>query len=75
MMQIYLKMTETLENGYSSESTQEELSNEYQDDMVQMVFKDLCILVLLAKVISLSIERVNEVYLCEHRCEALIDRC
>ena len=29
-----LKMTETLAYGYSSESTQWELSNEYQDDMV-----------------------------------------
>ena len=29
-----LKMTETLANGYSSESTQRELSNEYQDDRV-----------------------------------------
>ena len=29
-----LKMTETLANGYSSESTQRELSNEYQHDRV-----------------------------------------
>ena len=28
------KMTETLTHGYSSESTQGELSNEYQHDMV-----------------------------------------
>ena len=28
------KMTETLEYGYSSESTQWELSNEYQQDRV-----------------------------------------
>ena len=28
------KMTETLANGYSSESTQWELSNEYQHDRV-----------------------------------------
>ena len=28
------KMTETLAHGYSSESTQQELSNEYQHDMV-----------------------------------------
>ena len=44
MMQKTWKMIETLENGYSSESTQStqrELSNEYQHDRVQMVFKDL----------------------------------
>ena len=29
-----LKMTETLAHGYSSESTQQELSNKYQHDMV-----------------------------------------
>ena len=29
-----LKMAETLANGYSSESTQRELSNEYQHDRV-----------------------------------------
>ena len=28
------KMAETLEHGYLSESTQRELSNEYQHDMV-----------------------------------------
>ena len=28
------KMTKTLANGYSSEYTQRELSNEYQHDMV-----------------------------------------
>ena len=43
-------MTETLENGYSSESTQQDLSNEYQHDRVQMVFKNICILVLWTKV-------------------------
>ena len=35
-------MTENLANGYSSESTQRELSNEYQDDRVYMVFINLC---------------------------------
>ena len=45
-------MTETLANGYSSESTQRELSDEYQHDRVVMVFKNLCILVLWAKVAS-----------------------
>ena len=42
-------MVETLANGYSSESTQRELSNEYQQDMVKMVFKNLCVLVLWTK--------------------------
>ena len=47
-------MTETLAYGYSSESTLRELSNEYQHDRVQMVFKDFCILVLWTKVTSAS---------------------
>ena len=37
-------MTETLANGYSYESTHQELSNEYQHDKVKMGFKDLCVL-------------------------------
>ena len=45
-------MTETLANGYSSESTHWELSNEYQHDRVEMVFKNLCILVIGTKVAS-----------------------
>ena len=45
-------MTETLTNGYSSESTQRELSNEYQHDRVWIVFKKLCVLVLWTKVAS-----------------------
>ena len=52
MMQNTWEMTETLANGYSSESTQRELSNEYQHDMVWMVFKDLYILVLWTKLAS-----------------------
>ena len=40
------KKTETLANGYSTVSTQLELSNEYQRDMVKKYFKYLCILVL-----------------------------
>ena len=51
-------MTETLAHGYSSESTQQELSNEYQHDRVTMVFKNLSILVLWTKA-SLTAERVN----------------
>ena len=46
------KMTETLANGYSYESAQRELSNEYQLDRVQMVFKNLCVRVLKTKVLS-----------------------
>ena len=45
-------MTKTLANGYSSESTQRELSNEYQHDSVLIVFKDFCILVSWTKVAS-----------------------
>ena len=44
--------TETLAHGYSSESTQQELSNEYQHDKVEMVFKNLWILVIWTKVAS-----------------------
>ena len=46
-------MTETLANGYSSESTQRELSNEYQHDRDKMVFKNLCVLMLWTKVASI----------------------
>ena len=34
-------MTESLTYGYSSESIQREISNEYQHDRVKMVFKNL----------------------------------
>ena len=44
------KPLKPLANGYSSESAQQELSNEYQHDRVLMVLKNLCILVLWAKV-------------------------
>ena len=46
------KITETLANGYSSESTQRELSNDNQDDRVSMVFQESCILVRWTKVVS-----------------------
>ena len=49
-MQKSLKITEALAHGYSSESTQRELSNEYQHDRVQIVIKNLCILVLWMRV-------------------------
>ena len=45
-------MTETLANGYSYESIQRELLNEYQHDRVSMVFENLCVLVLGTKVAS-----------------------
>ena len=51
-------MTETLANGYSSESTQRELFNEYQHDRVKMVFKKSLHPCALEKS-CLSIERVN----------------
>ena len=43
-------MTKTLANGYSSESTQWELSNEYQHDRVWMVIKNLGVIVHQTKV-------------------------
>ena len=52
MMHNSLKVTETLTHGYSSESTQQELSNEYLHDRVSMVFKDIGVLVLWIKVAS-----------------------
>ena len=54
MMQNPWKMTETLTHGYSSESTQLELSNIYQHDRVSMVFRNLCVLVLWIEVASAS---------------------
>ena len=54
MKQNNSKMTETLANGYSSESTQRELSNEYQYDRVSTVFRKLCIFVLWMEVASAS---------------------
>ena len=55
-------MTETLANGYSSESTQRELSNEYQHDRVRMFFKNVCVVVLWAKVAS-ALEGLNNMRL------------
>ena len=45
-------MTENLAYGYSFESTQRELSNEYQHDRVWMVFQNLCVLMLRTKAAS-----------------------
>ena len=50
-------MTETLAHGYSSESTQHELSNEYQHDRVYMFFQNLSGIVLWMKV-ALAWERL-----------------
>ena len=42
-------MTENMANGYSSESTQQELSDEYQHDRVSMFFKNFASLSLAVK--------------------------
>ena len=58
MIQESWKTTETLANWYSSESTQSELSNEYQHGRIKMVFQIYlhpCIL----DESSLSIERIT----------------
>ena len=55
-------MTETLSYGYSSESTQQELSNEYQHDRVWTIFKNLCILVFWTKV-ALALEGLTLILL------------
>ena len=52
-------MTETLAYGYSSESNQRELSNEYQHDRVKIVFNSLCVLVLWTKGAS-PLERLEK---------------
>ena len=43
-------MTKIMAYGYSHESTQRELSNEYQDDRVKMDLRNICIMVLWTKV-------------------------
>ena len=43
-------MTEILAHGYSSQSTQQELSDEYEYDRVKMIFKILCFFVHWTKV-------------------------
>ena len=55
------KTLKPLANGYSSESAQQELSNEYQHDRVLMVFKNLCILMLWAKVAT-ALEGLRTVF-------------
>ena len=43
-------------HGYSSESTQRELSNEYQLDRVWRFFKNICIFVRWMKLVALTLE-------------------
>ena len=57
MMQKTWKMTETLAYEYSDDSTQWELSNEYQHDRVEMDFNNLCVIVLWMKEAS-ALERL-----------------
>ena len=56
-MQNTWKMTETLAHLYSSESTPQELSNEYQHDRVKVTFKSVRPSSLDKS--SLSIERIK----------------
>ena len=58
MMQNTCKLTETLTHGYSSKSTQQELSNKYQHDRVWMIFKNILVFVLCTKVAS-ALEGLN----------------
>ena len=51
-------MTKTLTNGYSTESTQEELSIEYQYERVYIAFKNICVIALLTKV-ALALEGLS----------------
>ena len=59
ILQKTWKMTKSHANGYSSESTQQELSNEYQHDRVWMVFKNIFVIVLWTKV-ALSLEGLRK---------------
>ena len=52
MLKTSGKLSETLAQGYLSQNTHQELSNEYQHDRDEMVFKSLCVLVLWSKVAS-----------------------
>ena len=54
MMQKNLKITETMANGYSSDSTRRGLSYEYRDDLVRMIFVFFPIFVHLMKVTPAS---------------------
>ena len=61
-MQKTYKLTETLAHWYPSESTQSGLSNEYQHNMVQMIFRDLCVFVLWTKVAS-ALEGLRSIFI------------
>ena len=63
-------MTETLAHGYSSESTLQELSNKYQHNRVELVFKYLCVLVLWTKVSSALEGLSNRTGFCLSVCPA-----
>ena len=52
-------MTETLAHWYSSESTRQELSNEYQHYRFSIVFKIPCVIVFWMKVAS-AFEEIRE---------------
>ena len=54
MMQKKTKLIETMAPGYSSASTQRELSHEYQHDRIWIVIKDMCVLARWTKVASTS---------------------
>ena len=56
-------MNETLANGYSFESTHQELFNEYQHDRVLMILKIICIPMLWTKVPS-ALEGLKSILLC-----------
>ena len=59
-----MQKSETLANGYSSESTQRELSNEYQHDRVWMVYKNLCICVLWTSKVASALEGLRDGMVC-----------
>ena len=59
---VITKMMQKTAHGYSSESTQQELTIEYQHDRVLMVLKNLCVLVLWTKV-ALALEEFSLVCL------------
>ena len=60
-------MAETLAHGYSSESTQLELSNEYQHDRVWIIIKNLCVRALWMK-LALALEGLNWLVLLAKPC-------
>ena len=66
-------MTENLANGYSSESTHRELSNEYQYDRVKLFFKKNCVIVLWTKVVS-ALEGLTLRLPCPHSIITMLPR-